>query len=283
MEKKIALEDLIEVRDKYLDTCHPDWVRKFRSLVSDQKKAIPQLDLTPLLTTREFRDAQRNGPPTFSKQNSTSTPSKSYVPPPMPPRQPPRGLEEIMREDSPVYSSLDSDPHRRQREQKYGFEAVEDIESLMFDPMSLIAQLKRKKASIPKLFEVKLRIISQAIYHPTIENSELLIDALDTIRNEGVISQRQRDRPLISIIAYGKDATMERMESGTLDRPLNIYAKSSRKKPGDNKSPKKSYEQKNGSSNNQQSNYKGKKPYNKNRRNSYKPTEATNNWTETSK
>ncbi|EZG42877.1 hypothetical protein GNI_213550, partial [Gregarina niphandrodes] len=61
LEKKIALEDLVEVRDKYLDTCHPDWIRKFRALVSElQKKAIPQLDLTPLLTTREFRDAQRN-------------------------------------------------------------------------------------------------------------------------------------------------------------------------------------------------------------------------------
>ncbi|EZG42752.1 hypothetical protein GNI_230730 [Gregarina niphandrodes] len=99
--------------------------------------------------------------------------------------------------------------------------------------MSLIAQLKQKKTTIPKLFEMKLRIISQAVYHPLIENSEVLIDALDTIRNEGVISQRQRDRLLISIIAYGKDATMKRMESGTLDRPLNIYAKSSRKKPGE--------------------------------------------------
>ncbi|EZG43569.1 hypothetical protein GNI_166210 [Gregarina niphandrodes] len=149
--------------------------------------------------------------------------------------------------------------------------------------MSLIIQLKRKKASIPKLFEMKVPVITQAIYHPSIENSELLIDALDAIRSEGVISQRQRDRLLISIIAYGKDATMKRLEAGTLDRPLNIYAKSSRKKPGDNKTSKKSYDQKTSNSN-QSNNYKGKKQYNnKNRRNSYKTTEATNNWTETSK
>ncbi|EZG42782.1 hypothetical protein GNI_226770 [Gregarina niphandrodes] len=285
-EKKIALEDLIEVRDKYLDGCHPDWVKKFKTLVSElNKKAIPQLDLTPLLTTREFRDAQRAGPPTFSKQNSTSTPSKSYIPPPMPrpTRQPDRSLEEVMRGDSSVYSSLDSGPrHRRDDEQRYGFEAVEDIESLMFDPMSLIAQLKQKKTTIPKLFEMKLRIVSQAIYHPSIENSELLIDALDTIRNEGVISQRQRDRLLISIIAYGKDATVKRMEAGTLDRPLNIYAKSLRKKPGDTKAQKKPEQKGNGG--NQQQAYKGKKTYqNKNRRNSYKPTETTNNWTDTTK
>ncbi|EZG42770.1 hypothetical protein GNI_228320 [Gregarina niphandrodes] len=201
----------------------------------------------------------------------------------MPARIQSRGLEEVRRDDSSVYSSIDSEPRRQRQEQTYGFEVVEDIESLMFDPMSLIVQLKQKKASIPKLFEMKVRVITQAIYHPSIENSELLIDALDAIRNEGVISQRQRDRLLISIIAYGKDATMKRLEAGTLDRPLNIYAKSSRKKPGNNKTSKKSYDQRNGNSNQQSNNNKGKKSYNnKNRRNSYKTTEATNNWTETS-
>ncbi|EZG42811.1 hypothetical protein GNI_222070 [Gregarina niphandrodes] len=292
LEKKIHIEDLYEIRDKYMEGTHPSWAKQFRTMITDlQKKMIPPLDLKPLLTTREFRDANKNKVmPTLTKQPSNSL-VKSYVPPPMPqnqvPNQPPPqmpvGLDEMIRDDSSGFSSVDSGPRQRHDEPRYGFEVVEDIENLMFDPMSLILQLKQKKASIPKLFEMKLRVISQAIYHPSIENTEQLIDALDTIRREGVISYRQKDRLLISIVAYGKDATLKRLESGMLDRPLNIYAKSSRKKPNDGKTSKKTYDQK-PQGNTQANGYKGRKPNNnKNRRGSYKTTETTNNWSDNPK
>ncbi|EZG42933.1 hypothetical protein GNI_206250, partial [Gregarina niphandrodes] len=138
-------------------------------------------------------------------------------------------LEEV------YYSDRSSDGHRRDRRHTLTTDEWSHIDYMMGDPGQMLSQLKGVRMSPDKAFEVRNKILRKTLVDPEIDDSDKLITRINQLIDQGLISHDLSVNILLSCIAYGKEGTMHRIETGQILKPLGVYNVSSRKRPDERK------------------------------------------------
>ncbi|EZG42999.1 hypothetical protein GNI_198530 [Gregarina niphandrodes] len=138
-------------------------------------------------------------------------------------------LEEV------YYADRSSDGHRRDRRHTLTTDEWSHIDYLVGDPGQMLNQLKGVRMSPERAFEVRNKILRKTLVDPEIDDSDKLIARINQLIDKGLISHDLSVNILLSCIAYGKEGTMQRIESGQILKPLGVYNVSSRKRPEERK------------------------------------------------